>query len=81
LPLESYLLIIFLALAIVKSLLTLIIKRLKPLRQLEEDLTFVLEVLSTLVTEVTKLKEWVRALEVDVYASAHNAAIKKESGS
>jgi len=76
LPLENYLFIIFLALAVVKSLLTLVIKRLKPLKRLEEDLTFVLEVLSTLTTEVTKLKEWVRALEIE----AHNAAIKKEQG-
>ena len=80
-PLENYLLIIFFALAVVKTLLTLIVRRLKPLKQLEEDLTFVLEVLSTLVMEVTKLKEWVRALEIDVSAASHNASIKKEQGS
>jgi len=61
--LNGLLIIIFLALAIIKTVLAILAKRTKPLAKMEEDLTFVLEVLSQLVVEITKIKEWIRSIE------------------
>ena len=61
--LETILLIIFFALAVIKTLLGILLRRNQKLSAIEEDLTFVLEVLSQLTVEVTKIKEWIRAIE------------------
>jgi len=74
--LNGLLIIIFLALAIIKTVLAIVAKRTKPLAKMEEDLTFVLEVLNQLTVEITKIKEWIRSLELE-RESAQN---KKESG-
>jgi len=74
--LNGLLIIIFLALAIIKTVLAIVAKRTKPLAKMEEDLTFVLEVLSQLTVEITKIKEWIRSLELE----RESAQDKKESG-
>jgi len=43
---------------------------------IEEDLTFILETLNKIATEITKIKEWIRSLELE----RESAQDKKESG-
>jgi len=74
--LDGLLIIIFLALAIIKTVLAYIAKKSKRLSVIEEDLTFILETLGQLVTEIEKVKEWIRSLELE----KETAQNKKESG-